>query len=129
MPTYFNCYSKSYFLCTLFLILFTATIGFAQNPPSDLTSEKFLNKRTEYFSQKMGISLQDAKKVIVIMDKAMEDINNIYNDSTIPSTEKVKRLSLIEKDRDQKIKTLIPDLELRQKRYTESSRKKYKKHK
>jgi hypothetical protein len=129
MSIYFNCYWKSYILLTLFLILFTVTLGFAQSPPPDLTSEKLFIKRTEYFSQTMGVPIQDAKKVIAIMDKAIQDLNNIYNDPTIPSAEKVKRLSFIEKDKDQKIKAIIPDLELRRKKYGESNRVKLKKQK
>ena len=118
-------------LCTLLLSTLTIGTALAQNLPPEIIPEKVLNKRIEYFSKKMQIPIQEAAKAVAITDKSIENSNRIYNDTTLSSTEKVKQLSLIEKDTDLKMKALIPDLESRRKKSLQSNKNnlKLKKHK
>ncbi|TKC60294.1 hypothetical protein FBD94_15425 [Pedobacter hiemivivus] len=113
-----------------FLFVFVNTTSVkAQVLKSMGGSESFQIKRVEYFSQQMGVSIEEAKKVIALMDRSTEGLNQIYNDSTLSQPEKIKRLSVIRKDTDSKIKVFVPDFESRLKKATKANSRNFKKQK
>jgi hypothetical protein len=96
------------FLFTSFvwLMVLLGQPSFAQisgnNPPP-------AEKRAEALSKNLGISLGQAQRVVIAMDKSRERINKIVADTTLSPSDKQQKIILVNEERDRFIKQVSQD--------------------
>lgn|GEM_PF-1956639 len=90
------------------VVLFFLVISFNLNLCAQ-TPEKIKNLRIGYLSKKYKMNSSESQTLVRVIDETTQMMNRIFHDSTLTSSEKIKRIQVLEKQRDSKVKELIPD--------------------
>ena len=65
--------------------------------------------RASFLSKKYKLTSVESTSLVQALDSLTQSMNKIFHDSVLTSAEKRKRLELLEKEKADKIKQIVPD--------------------